>query len=135
VVEQRTCENCQRLIAQTARPDKRYCSRACKQLASERRRRERADFATVVEQSGLPPELARALMQATDETRLLAQVAAAAARGQWRAAAWILERRYPERWSAPARTKPEPEPEPVAPDDPFTEVDELAKRRRQKVPT
>jgi transposase len=65
------------------------------------------------------------------EPGLLAAVLAASQRGSWQAAAWILERRWPERWARPPRRQEEPitPSEPVA-DDPFQEVDELAARRR-----
>ena len=57
-------------------------------------------------------ELELALGRATDEVVLVAQVAAAA-KSNWRAAAWILERRYPERW-ARVRRPVEDEPTPPA---------------------
>lgn len=65
------------------------------------------------------------------EPGLLAAVLAASQRGSWQAAAWILERRWPERWARPPRLQEEPSQaaEPVA-DDSFREVDELAARRR-----
>ena len=65
------------------------------------------------------------------EPGLLAAVLAASQRGSWQAAAWILERRWPERWARPPRRQEEPSQsaEPIA-DDPFGEVDELAARRR-----
>ena len=55
-----------------------------------------------------------------------------AAKTHWQAAAWLLERRYPDRWARVSqRGDTAATPEPVAaPDDPFTEVDELAARRR-----
>jgi hypothetical protein len=64
-------------------------------------------------------ELQAALARATEETRLVAYVASAASKN-WRAAAWILERRYPDRWGRGQREEP-----PVVPsaDDPFREVD------------
>jgi len=79
-----------------------------------------------------------------DQARALGEIAkvakvTAAADDDWRAAAWLLERQYPDRWgkaSITARphraTQPPPvekKPEPVA-DDPFGEVDELARKRR-----
>ena len=70
--------------------------------------------------------------QAEGEVRRVATVAAAANK-TWQAAAWLLERQYPERWGrlsqreqvgqAPAEPKP---------DDPFSEVDELAEARRRR---
>jgi hypothetical protein len=60
-------------------------------------------------------------------------VVAGAARQSWQAAAWWLERRYPERWArASQREKDGVEPELAAGSDPFAEVDELARRRRER---
>jgi hypothetical protein len=75
-------------------------------------------------------ELEAALARATEETRLVAYVASAAAKN-WRASAWLLERRYPERWGRGTREESIIVP---SEDDPFREVDELA-RRRAKRPT
>jgi len=58
------------------------------------------------------------------EPGLVASVIAAAQRGHWQAAAWLLERSFPERWG-----RREPQTPPV-PQDRFSEVDELATRRR-----
>jgi hypothetical protein len=65
------------------------------------------------------------LAEALSETRLVVYVAHAA-RSSWRAAAWMLERRYPQRWGRDRA------PEPVVPPggDAFTEIDQLAARRR-----
>jgi hypothetical protein len=44
------------------------------------------------------------------EPLLVAAVQAAVLRGSWTAAAWVLSRRFPERWAAPAgRVAREPE--------------------------
>jgi hypothetical protein len=44
------------------------------------------------------------------EPLLVAAVQAAVARGSWQAAAWVLSRRWPQRWAAAAgRVKREPE--------------------------
>lgn len=69
---------------------------------------------------------------AESETRNVA-IIATAAQSNWQAAAWLLERTYPERWARPSQraafTDPDAAPA-AAPDDPFAEVDELAERRR-----
>lgn len=67
------------------------------------------------------------------ETRAVAQIASAA-RTNWQAAAWLLERTAPERWGKPSvRLRDEPakpaEPAMTTTPDPFAEVDELAQRR------
>ncbi len=73
-------------------------------------------------------ELEQALERATSEPALLARIAAAAPEN-WRAAAWILEHRWPERRALP-RDRPEPELDDVpAVADPFAEADQLAQRR------
>jgi hypothetical protein len=73
--------------------------------------------------------------RADAETRNIAIVATAAATN-WQAAAWLLERTYPDRWArisqrnlAGAVNEP-----PARPDDPFAEVDELAAARRRYRP-
>jgi hypothetical protein len=76
-------------------------------------------------------ELEEALGKATEEVRLVAQIASAASKGQWRASAWLLERKYPERWMARPRPAVEPEPEP-ADDDAFAELDQIAAQRRKR---
>ena len=63
----------------------------------------------------------------TNEATLVASVARAA-RGDWRAAAWLLERLAPDRWDRAYRP-----PVPAAsPSAAFVEVDELAARRRER---
>jgi len=70
------------------------------------------------------------------ESQLLAVVEASARAGSWNAAAWLLERRWPERWVKPsARTVATPAPErDLEPDepDPFADVVDIAKRRRPR---
>lgn len=61
------------------------------------------------------------------ERQLVAVVEDAAREGSWNAAAWLLERKWPERWAK--RAKPKPAPEREKPADPFAEIDELAERR------
>ena len=74
--------------------------------------------------------------RAESESVLVARIGAAAAKGSWQAAAWLLERRWPERWMKPTE-RPLPEAStPAAQDerdldqDPFADVVDLAKRRR-----
>jgi hypothetical protein len=58
------------------------------------------------------------------EPGLVAAIVAASERGSWQAAAWLLERAFPEHWA-----KREPGSLP-GPPDAFAELDELAARRR-----
>jgi transposase len=70
--------------------------------------------------------------RAEGEARNVTLVAQAASE-TWQAAAWMLERSYPERWGRPSqRTAIEVVPEPAKPDDPFREVDDLAEARRAR---
>lgn len=69
--------------------------------------------------------------QAVGEARNVT-IIAEAARTNWQAAAWLLERTNPERWarvSQREKAAPAPAPTMPEPDDPFAEVDELAQRR------
>jgi hypothetical protein len=79
--------------------------------------------------------LDQVLDRALREEALVARVAAHAASGattSWRAAAWLLERRHPERWGDPRVRARDVEPV-VDPGSPFAEVDELAKKRRARL--
>lgn len=77
------------------------------------------DFRTAVERA-----------RADGEVRNVAMIAQQA-QTNWQAAAWLLERRHPERWARPSQRETEPRAEGAAsPADPFAEVDELAQRRR-----
>lgn len=75
--------------------------------------------------------------RAEAEARNVAAIASAA-RENWQAAAWLLERQHPERWgrvSVRVRDDATPPPDEVqisAPDDPFAEVDELAEARQRR---
>lgn len=93
----RRCDSCGSLLTQTSRRDRRYCSPACRQAAYERRRRLRVvNGATPA--GAIADELRAALARATDESRLLARVAAHAHAGEatsWRSAARLLERMHP----------------------------------------
>lgn len=80
-------------------------------------------------------ERARAEGEAT-----LVTIIAKAARTNWQAAAWILERHQPERWERPSqRQRLEPaDPTGAVPatdpteEDPFDQLDELAARRESR---
>jgi transposase len=68
--------------------------------------------------------------RAENEAILVGRVAKAANAGSWRAATWLLERQYPERWSAQAvrdALEPVKQPTPAA-----LIRDELAARRREQ---
>jgi hypothetical protein len=68
--------------------------------------------------------------EAEAEARAVALIASAA-KDSWQAAAWLLERQHPERWARVSQRKDAAElKEPEQPHDPFSEVDELAQRRR-----
>jgi hypothetical protein len=89
----RPCLNpaCRALLSTLSRPDKRYCSTACR-VAAHR-------WAQATDR--LPPaalaRLAEELPPAVAEGALVAGIARAAA-ADWKAAAFILERRFPSRW-------------------------------------
>ena len=122
----RQCLGCGRDLPVLARGDRRYHDATCRQRAA--RERDRVSDQRLVADD----DLQQVLMRALDEPRLVAYIATQA-RSQWRAAAWLLERRYPERWG-PARRVDEDELAPVLdPDDPFHEIDQLAARRRERL--
>lgn len=78
--------------------------------------------------------------RAEGEVRMVTTIAAAAQKGDWRAALAMLEREFPDRWGpVGVRMRDEGPPAPVEPDveplpddDLFREVDELAERRRAR---
>jgi hypothetical protein len=128
---ERRCQVCKALIATTSRPQRRYCSAACRQSAYERRRRWRS---VAVISPSEATDIERILASATSEERLVLQVAAAAAKGQWRASAWLLERRWPERWGPPEKRSAVEvvvDRPPNAIDDVFAELDEIRARRER----
>jgi hypothetical protein len=106
------CEGCREPLLGPGRTDRRYHGAACRKLAFRRRQRERE----------VPEEAKRELSEVG-----LVEYVARGAETNWRAAAWLLERRYPERWGPGAK------PESAVPRerDPFAEIDELAVRRRR----
>jgi hypothetical protein len=71
--------------------------------------------------------------RALSESQLLAVVEDSARDGSWNAAAWLLERRWPERWVKPS-SRPTATPERQHKDgerDQLAEIIDLAKRRRE----
>lgn len=90
----RHCLACGRPLALHRRADARYCSTRCRVLAHRRRHG-----------SGFTPLDLDRLAEAAGpiaEPLLVAAVQAAVIRGSWEAAAWVLSRRWPQRWGAPA---------------------------------
>ena len=64
------------------------------------------------------------------EAVLLASLNRAAGNGSWRAAAFVLERRYPERWAA--RPRDAQGDGTISEIDPLDALDEVAQRRDKK---
>jgi hypothetical protein len=132
-----TCATCGEELPALARSNRRYCCDArCRRQAYELRRAEpepEPELAPVVAITN-DAQAEELLARVLDERRLIALVATGA-KTNWRAAAFLLERRYPERWAPVRRSAMEPEP--VLPasdgDDPFREVDMLAARRRVRL--
>jgi hypothetical protein len=136
----RRCERCGSELSTYSRASRKFCSPTCRSAAARERERPRAPVSSPEPPAGVPAlavlpergELEAALERALSETRLVATVAAHAnsrSTTSWRAAAWLLERRYAERWAVRPRVPVESVP--VDADDPFREVDELAERRRR----
>jgi hypothetical protein len=127
------CEACGDELPALARRNQRFCDAACRRRAYEERHAPTAPELAPVLSLGDDQHTREVLDRVLAEPRLIAQVAAAA-RTQWRAAAFLLERRYPERW-APVRPKAEldvPTVGAVDAGDPFAEVDQLAAKRRAR---
>jgi hypothetical protein len=127
----RLCEGCGEPLPLLSRPNRHHHDARCRARAA--RKRERRPLVLPGFGPAPPTELEAAVAHATEEVRLVGIVAAEAGRGSWRAAAWLLERQYPEHWGA-ARDVREVviPPLPAGEGDPFREVDELASRRSRK---
>ena len=134
----RRCEGCGKLLG-WGRSNRHHHDAACRKRAERRRKR---DAIRAAAPSTLPTgqdfnaALDAALERALSEPRLVAYIARTATESLsgWRAAAWLLERRYPERWGPVRRPEAEQADGRVRADDPFSEVDELAERRRRTGP-
>ena len=131
------CEACGDELPALARRNRRYCDARCRRRAYEERHAPEPELPAARDQPlaavvpiGDEQPVQELLARVLPEERLVAQVAAGA-KTQWRAAAWILERRYPERWGPP-RPAEEPDAPAVDEDDPFREVDLLAAKRRAR---
>ncbi len=131
------CEACGDELPALARRNRRYCDARCRRRAYEERHVPALELpaSTAAPEHQLAPvvpigdeaHVQELLARVLAEERLVAQVAAGA-KTQWRAAAWILERRYAERWGPP---RPAAEPDAAAVlDDEFSELDQLAAKRR-----
>jgi hypothetical protein len=131
------CEQCGDPLPATARRNRRYCDARCRRRAFEGRHalpKAAPELAPVVPVAAITDDeqVQELLGRVLEEPRLIAQVAAAA-KTNWRASAWLLERRYPERWAAPPRRADDEPPPAVIADDPFAEVDQLAAKRRARI--
>lgn len=77
--------------------------------------------------------------RAEGEAALVTRITLEAQRN-WAAAAWMLERSYPDRWARPSQREKSTSESGAEPDveqtsDPFAEVDELARARIKRRPT
>jgi hypothetical protein len=98
----RLCLACGRTLPALARPNRRYCNSACRLLAFRQRHGSGTIRHTVLDR------LASA-GGALSEPRLLAGIQEAA-QHDWQAAAWVLSRRWPQRWGpAAGRVAREPD--------------------------
>jgi hypothetical protein len=114
------CDGCGQPLVGPGRSDRRYHGPACRKRAFLQREREAPVLSDADPEQALDREAP--LEQALSETRLAVYVAAAA-KSNWRAAAWLLERKYAERWGPGVR-----ESEPGAPST-EQQRDDLARLR------
>jgi hypothetical protein len=91
------------VLPSTGRSDKRFHDSTCR-VAAHRRREQEAAEREGTPVAPLAPEFEDALAAALAEPRLAAYLAHSA-RSNWRVAAWLLERRYPERWAPGQRSE------------------------------
>jgi hypothetical protein len=116
---ERDCAHCKGPLPPRAPRHQRYCNASCRTQAYRRRRHE-----AEVEADPVRAEIARLVDEQTDELRLLARIVGASA-GNWRAAAWLLDRNDRLRAEGAQNVRP-------ALDDPLAEFDELHLRRRRR---
>jgi hypothetical protein len=125
------CEACGEELPALARRNKRYCDARCRRRAFEERHAPAGPELAPVVPIGGDEQVQELLARVLAEERLIALVAAAA-KTNWRAAAFLLERHYPERWAPVPRSAMESDLPPPDGDDPFAEVDQLAAKRRAR---
>jgi hypothetical protein len=82
-----------------------YCDIRCRKAAHRRRQREREapELRQLSEPAPAQPLTRDALFEEALSEERLAIYVAASAKSSWKAAAWLLEHRYPERWEAASR--------------------------------
>jgi hypothetical protein len=93
-----SCEVCGERLPPGSRADRRYCSPRCKVRAWRRGQRPRLQL---VVDGNLAEEVE---LDLDEEERLQAGLVGSiieASRHDWRAAAWLLQRRWPERYARP----------------------------------
>jgi hypothetical protein len=135
------CDYCGEPLPAPSRRNKRYCDARCRRRAFEERRAPDLEPVAPLATEAVGPvpairiaddrQAEELLARVIAEPRLVALVAAAS-KTNWRAAAFLLERHYPERWAPVRRPQAEPELPGVDENDPFAEVDALAARRRAR---
>jgi hypothetical protein len=113
---ERRCRHCGAELPSTGRRDRRYCSAAHRQAAYERRRGRVVSNEYVAQRSTkveprdpVLAELEAAVERATEEQRLVAHVARAAAEN-WRAASWLRLRESKRRRKSEHEQPPDEKP-------------------------
>ena len=125
------CEHCGDPLPALSRRNRRFCDARCRRRAFEERHAPAAPELAPVVPITDDRQAEELLQRVLDERRLVALVATGA-KTNWRAAAFLLERRYPERWAPIRRPQADEAAPAVVGDDPFAEVDMLAARRRAR---